>query len=279
MIIPKQARFSSILILFISLISCGKTPNYKQSQGKVADSYKPIHNDTILSEKLELAYKLNSKDSLENFFSYWNQTIKSNDKSFIEQNDTIKAVFDAFKMFYKPLELLNLGTWICGYRFNTEFKYVVVQNNIDYSVIMSNNFKDIEFKNISRETISNFRPPISLDSKNTLYLTSEYEIALYQFLGTDSNEVGSPKITTPSRTASEKQNRYNMIRTFIPVICDHWGLDWLLATRPYISLILFNKNLTIAKIYFSICYEWGEAILIKGFSGWIIKERHKTGIE
>lgn len=274
-----QIKFSLILILFFGLFSCGQTQTNRKVPVKDIDAYNQNYTDSILNCKLEYAFKQDSQDSLRQFFVDWNQMIKPNSKDFIEQNDTIKAVYDAYKVFYKPLDLLKLGNWEWGNELNSNCKYVAVQNKVFYAVVSSNSFDDFNWKTSHKDSISNFRPPLQIDINKVLYLTTEYDKSINNFLGTESSEMGTPNIMSPSRPEGESEKRYEMIRPFIPILHGHWGGYWHIETHPYVYIILFNKDLTIAKFGFRVGYQGGEATLIKGQNGWSIKESKETWIE
>lgn len=274
-----QIRISTILVLVFGILSCGQNQFYGKKSEKVLDNYNPIYADSILNYRLEFAFKQNSLDTLQKFFTDWNQNIQPNSVNFIEQNDTIKAVYDSYKEFYKPLDLLKLGDWEWGNSLNSNSKYVVVQNKIFFAVVSSDNFNEFNWETSKNDSISNFRPPLNLESGKILYLTTEYEKSLNFFLGTESTEMGTPNIMNPSRPEGESEKRYEMIKPYIPILHGHWGGYWHLETHPDVSIILFNKGLSVAKFYFRIGYQGGEAILTKGQNGWLIKQSESTWIE
>lgn len=274
-----QTRHILLATSLLLLSSCGHQIQPTNQPTIVSDNYKPLYTADVLSDKLELAYKQNSPDTLEQVFVKWNVNVKSNTTEFIEQNDTIKAVFNVYKEFYKPLDLLKLGEWEWGNDLNSNCKYIIVQNKIFYSVVSSNNFDDFDWRNSHMDSINNFRPPLKLDSKKVLYLTTEYDEALNQFLGAESTEMGTPNIMNPSQPAGESEKRYEMIRSFIPILHGHNGGYWYLGTHPDVGYILLDKSLTKAKVYFRVGYQGGEAILKKQGSEWTIKKSKATWIE
>lgn len=275
-------RLLAIVILpaiLIGLSSCAQNSRTKKQSENIADDYKPVYTVTELNDQLEASFKQSSSDALGQIFKRWNETIQPNPKSFIEQNDTIKAIFDAYREFYKPLDLLKLGDWEWGNELNSKSKYVVVQNNISYAVMPADSIDNFDWGTLKKEAIDNFRPPVTIAPEKVLYLTTEYDKALNQFLGTESTKVGEPNVMNPSLPAGESEKRYEMIRPFIPVLHGHWGGYWHLETHPIVNTILFNKNLTTAKFYFRVGYQGGEATLIKSANRWTIKESNATWIE
>lgn len=267
-----------ISISIFGVISCGYTQTRQQS-AVVADNYESAYSAEVLNDNLETAFKQNSADALRSFFIKWNEQVKPNTAEFIEQNDTIEAVFSIYKEFYKPLDLLKLGSWEWGNKLNSNCKYVVVQNKIFYSVIPSDNIEDSDGQTLYRDSLINFRPPLNLDSKKVLYLTVEYDKSLNKFLGRKSTEIGTPNIMNPSRPVGESKKRYEMIRPFIPVLHGHWGGYWHSETHPDVSNIVLNNSLTKARVNFRVGYEGGEATLEKKGKEWIIKKSEATWIE
>jgi hypothetical protein len=261
------------------LVSCGQLSQTKRKPTIVTDNYEPTYSTTILKDKLEVAFKQISTDTLGQVFLEWNKKVKPNTTEFIEQNDTIKAVFDVYKEFYKPLDLLKLGDWEWGNNLNSNCKYVVVQNKIFYAVMLPDSVDDFSWSTSHKDSINNFRPPLNIDNKKILYLTTEYEKALNQFLGTESTEMGTPNIMNPSRPDGESEKRFEMIRPFIPVLHGHWGGYWHLETHPDVAYILLDKTLTKAKINFRVGYQGGETILEKQGNKWTIKKSEATWIE
>lgn len=270
-----------LTLLTLTIVSCGPKQNEgpKTNKIKVNDSYKPAFTVNQLCDKLEFSFSKMQVDSFEQIFIDWNKTIKSNTDNFINQNDTINSVFNVYKEFYKPLDLLKLGNWEWGNALNENSKYVVVQNKIFYSVIQTENFNDINWSKLKKDSIINFRPPLDLDKNKILYLTDEYAESINKFLGTESTQLGEENIMNPSIPEGETEKRYEILRSYIPLLLGHWGSYWHLETHPDISIIIFNKSLTKAKIDFRVGYQGGEAILEKNGNNWIIKESKETWIE
>lgn len=272
-----MTRHILIAIFSIGLISCGQPQ--KSNTVKVNDAYKPTYTVTQLNDKLEHSFKQEQPDSFYVFFTDWNRNIQPNLDRFINQNDTINAVFSVYKEFYKPLDLLKLGEWEWGNKLNSESKYVAVQNKIFFSIHPNNNFDDFDWEKSKKDSIVNFRPPISLDKNKVLYLTDEYAKSINLFLGTESTQLGEGNIMNPSRAEGESRKRYEALRTYIPILHGHDGGYWHLQTHPDISIIILNKTLTKAKIDFRVGYQGGEAMFERIGNEWIIKESKATWIE
>lgn len=259
----------------LALLSCTQHSRIKKGPTDDTNDYKPV-SSKVLTEKLETAYTQNAADKLAQFFADWNTNVPPNSEKFIKQNDTITALFEAYKAFYQPLDLLKLGDWEWGNKLNSESKYVVVDNTIYY--LVTDSFEHFEWQNANMDQIGDFRPPVTIDRKKVLYLTPEYDSTLRMFLGTESTEAGEPNIMTPARPKGESEKRYKMIRPFIPILHGHWN-GWHLNTHPSVSHILLNRDLTLAHVNFRVGYQGGEATLKKNSSGWTIQESKATWIE
>jgi hypothetical protein len=275
----QQKHFLLIIILIFGFNSCRQSQKAERTSIKINDDYIPVFSDSVLLGSLEQAYTENLPDTLQQFFINWNEQIKPNTIEFIEQNETIKAVFESYKEFYKPFDLLQLGKWEWGNKLNSNCKYVAVQNKIFYSVISSENFDGADSETLYEDSIVNFRPPLLINKSKILYLTDEYNTSLNYFLGTESTELGNQNIMSPSRQKGESKKRYEMIRPFIPILHGHWGGYWHVESHPEVFTITFNKDLSLAIFDFRVGYQGGKAILTKDSNGWKIKESKATWIE
>jgi hypothetical protein len=71
----------------------------------------PVLIDQDLNEKLETVFQLSSTTELEQFFTDWNLSVSSNTAEFVVQNNVIEAMYEVYKAFYTPFNLLKLGDW------------------------------------------------------------------------------------------------------------------------------------------------------------------------
>lgn len=257
-------------ITFFGTISCGSPP--KESNFKVVeDIYKPVHTAQQITEDLEFAYKQMEPVLIENLFSEWKENIKPNTVEFINQNETIAAIYNVFDTFYKPNDLLKIGNWACVDDINLNCGYVVIQNQIGYSIVNSNNINEVDWNISKKNLISNFRPPITSQSKNILYLTDEYEESINSFLREKSIEPEDVEIIQHFRNQGNNR-KIELLKHYIPILHDYWGRTWQLETYPYVNRIIFNKSITKAKVEFYVGFQNGEAILQKEGKNWIIKD-------
>jgi len=64
-----------------------------------------IYSFEQILQHIELKFEEKDTHALNEFFDEWNTSITPNSIEFINQNDTIKAVYDILKEVYKPVEL------------------------------------------------------------------------------------------------------------------------------------------------------------------------------
>lgn len=270
MMMSASAKIFLVLILF-GAISCGTSP--KELNFKVVeDIYKPVHSAEQIGEDLEFAYQRKETELTENIFEKWNKTVRPNTAEYIYQNDTISAIYEIFKTFYKPNDYLKFGNW--GYRnyLKSHYKYIVVQNTILYSVLNSNKINKIEGINVRKSLITNFRPPISSDSNHVLYLTEEYAESLNNYLSAEIKKARDNQLNNTSGYRIEKLVKAELLRSYIPVNYDYLDRYWYFESNPYINKIIFNKTMNKAKIDFSVGQQGGEAILENKGQGWFVKQ-------
>lgn len=235
----------------------------------------------VLFEKLETAYKKSSTFDTEIFFRDWNVSVPSNSVDSINRDKVVREIYEIYKTVYNPLDLTTLGKWEWGNDLNSNCKYVVVQNKIEYATLaetLFDNYFSI-YESIKFESIDDFRPPLNLPGNQILYLTPEYEKTLNLFMGTESTTIGEGGIMTPSMPKGESDKRYTFIRPYIPVLPGHWGGYWHLTTHPVISRILIDTDNVVAKVFFRVGYQGGEAILKKKSNKWTIEKSNATWIE
>ena len=234
-------------------------------------------------EKLfENAYKKNSNDELKKILNRWNLAFQSVDLDNLN-NPAEKSIYELYKIFYKPKDLLKLGNWEWENKLNENSEFVIIQSKISYSILDLESLKNINENKrgnvLKKDSIINFRPQIDFDKSKILYSNINYNLALTKFLGSQSTKFGKPNIMSVSRPKKESEKRYKFIRPFIPVLHGHWGGYWQILTNPTIYALDFNRELTEAKIYFQVGYEGGETYLIKENQNWTIKESKTTWIE
>ena len=230
-----------------------------------------IYSFEQILQHIELKFEEKDTHALNEFFDEWNTSITPNSIEFINQNDTIKAVYDIFKEVYKPIELQkikNITNYLAEIR---ESRFKVVQNSIDYFVMKS----DDELINMKRNSlwqngkfmgysIKNFRPPLNFNHKDILYLTDEYNRALDSFFtksvidNSDNNREGKYQ---------NLDERIGFLKNNMPVL--QWNFY---ETFPKVIHIIFDKHLTFAKVEYITSYRGETLYLYKEINGWVKKD-------
>lgn len=261
---------SFLIIIFLGTISCGSVPK-ESNLKKVEDSYKPVHPAEQITEDLEIAFYKKDPILIENIFAEWKKTVTPNTVEFINQNDTIAAIFEVFNLFYKPNDIHLLGVWEFDNDLNSNCKYILVQNKIFYSILNSNKINKVDWIKSRKSLLSNFRPPLTSDSINILYQTDEYEESFIDFLA-----YAAPRVIEEKgkylEISDETQAKYELLKDYIPLRIGQKENIWHFETYPYVNRILFNKSITKAKIDFSVGSQFGMASLQKKGRNWIIIE-------
>lgn len=264
-----------VLLSMLMTLGC----QLSQTQTAVLDTYTPSNTASELTSKLKAIYQIvdgmERTDSFDRFFARWNKSIPPCEEPFINQDDTLNAVFQVFEVLYKPFDLLALGKWEWGNELNANAKYAAIQNKIDYMISTTD---DLNGATGVTHSIGSFRPHTVLDPRRVLYLTKEFSEALYSFLGTEETAMGVGNIMNPSRPAGESQNRYRILRQYVPILHGH-NSGWNIATSPTVTSMTFNRSLTSAIVQFTVGYEGGEATLKKVGEEWAIVSSEATWIQ
>ncbi|MBE7171583.1 MAG: hypothetical protein INR73_13395 [Williamsia sp.] len=265
-----------LLLLTIGPVACAQQ---SKQQNDIKDALMVTPGVQQLIQTLEVAEKQQDSSGFNDFFAAWNKISKPNTHAFINQNDTTKAVFNIFKTFYQPLDLLKIGDWEWGNNLNAHCKYIVVNNKIYYSVLATDSLKDYNWQTSKKDSVEDFRPPVNMKSSIVLYLTKEYFEAINHFLGTESTARGEGNIMNPAMAAGKSEQRYKMLRPYIPILHGHWGGYWHLSTHPDVFNIILNKGMNKASIDFRVGYQGGEAVLERSGENWVVRESKATWIE
>lgn len=268
---------------------------------------------------LEEAYKKKSEEQLKEFFVHWQKEIPSiSNEEFESLSDIEKEVYNVFCIFYNPIELQTIGSSEQEDTIYQNVNYLVIQNSLHYRVQDKIFFTDeekvaiykkllakdgqkgidsLKMQNIPsfaeewvleelvgndwilNNTISNFRPPISLSNKNIVYLNSSYYTGLTKFLGSHIKKNESKTKYSYYLSKEEIKNRQLFLEQNIKVWGGHWGAYWLLSTFPSVDSIVFDKEIEYARVFFRIVYQGGEALLKKENGKWRLMSSKVTWTE
>jgi len=222
----------------------------QQHQATVASNV----DSELLAAQLEDAFSTSSTEKLADFFRRWHNSIRPKDIK--EINDPLeRELYSVFQHFFKPFGL-NTIAGCAGYNDVIEIhesaKYVIVQDTLRFQV-----------GETTIRTVTDFRPPVTFDSVDVLYLTPTYREALVAFLEADENDV------------DESLKRFQFLITHAFVFPAHWGLGWYLTTSPTVSLVELNETTTRAVVHSSVLSDGLITVMERTADGWQMTD---TGI-
>lgn len=268
---------------------------------------------------LEEAYKKKSEEKLNEFFIDWQKEIPSiSNVEFENLTDIEKEAYKVFGAFYNPEELQTIGSSEFGDTIYQAVKYLIVQNSIQYRIQNRVFFTEeekvavykklleeygqqgpdslklqnipafaeewvaeelSENENMYADTITDFRPVLFSGNKKAVYLNSLYSVGLMRFLGTRITKSKDRLKYVYYLSDKEIDKRQTFLEQNIKVWRGHWGAYWQLLTYPQVNIIVFDKEMKYAKVFFRIVYQGGEALLKKEEGKWNIISSKLTWIE
>ncbi|MGK9475813.1 hypothetical protein [Melioribacter sp. OK-6-Me] len=221
-----------------------------------------------IARLLEVAYQNNSLEGLDSVFAMWQNLLPPfNENQKNSFPDTVREIYNIFEEFYTP-EDLNRITGGYHENFETDFRYIVVQNSIEYAVTDTNPefyyYKGVELIN---NQITDFRPQPSVNLP-LVYLSLEADSMIYRFLYQSDG--------TPEPDHSE---RISFLRQAIQLTHHHWVDDYHKITMPIVLKIYIDKSLSQALIIFRVFYQFGNAYLERTNGKWQLIYSDLTAIE
>ena len=124
-----------------------------------------------------------------------------------------------------------------------------------------------------------FRPPVKFPNKKIVYLTTEYERLLDNFLGNRHVGLGQEGIMQVAYSKGESRKRMDFINCATKIFYGHWGGYWQYETYPKASTIVIDSQMQRAVVFFRFVYQGGEVILEKQNGEWTIVSGKFTWIE
>ena len=238
-------------ILATAIVGCGE--RQQQPQATVA----PHADAKLLASELEDAFRTSSAEKLASFLRKWRDWVPPRDVE--EINDPLeRELYSVFQDFFNPFGL-NTIAGSEGYTDVIETceraKYIIVQNTLRFQV-----------GETTTRTITDFRPAVTFDNADVLYLTPAYCEALVAFLEADN--------TSDAIDVDSTFERVQFLNRYVSVHVGHWS-EWELATPPTVELIQLNETTTMANVTFSILSDGGVTAMERTGEGWQITD---TGI-
>jgi hypothetical protein len=255
---------SLLAIIVVVLNSCKSTATSPEiSPGNSLNDFNEIAN------QLERAYQRGSQGALDTVFTAWRQVIPSYTIDEINSlSDTVRQVYDVFRSFYSPTDL-NRITGGEHENFETDFRYIIVQNSL-YFAVVDTNPRYYYYKGVKswEGVVPDFRPWPDETAFPIVYLSTLADSMIYQFLYQPD---GTPK--------PDHLQRVDFLREAMQLTHHHWIDDYHKATMPIVSHIYLNESLTEALVTFRVFYQFGQAYLERSNNGWVLIHSELTAIE
>lgn len=222
-----------------------------------------------IEQQLEHAYSEGSQKALDTVFLMWEEKIpRLSFKEISMLSDTVGQIYEIFREFYTP-EDLNRVTGGAHENFETNFRYIVAQNSLEFAVVDTNpKYYFHRGVTIRERTLQDFRPTPDETVFGVVYLSSSADSMIYRYLYQPD---GSPEPDHLQRVA--------FLRQAIQLTHHHWIMDYHKATMPIASHIYVNETLTEALVTFRVFYQFGNAYLEKEDKEWVLVHSELTMIE
>jgi len=250
--------FCMLVIMIIGLIFCSNSVS--------SDNFTGVSE---LAQQLETAYQQNSQELLNEFFGDWKSNLPSYSNNKISTfSDTVEQVYKIFNEFYSPEELNRIKGG--GHEnFESNFRYIVAQNSLHYTIVDTNP-KFYYYAGVSaiENIIGDFRPSGNALTKPVVFLSEEMESLIFDFFFHDLNE---PK--------DDLDSRVTFLRQAIQLTHHHWIYDFHKATMPIVENIYINDSFNKALVTFRVFYQFGDAYLERKNNNWELIESRLTAIE
>jgi len=254
-------------------------------------------NNTDIYGLLNQAFVKDKDEILDTLFIQWKTESVSISKNELSQFPKKKQLtYQLFKKYYSPItEIDNLPKDVKRKYTNSDSlemcvpykkpKYIVVQDVIIIGIIdsFSKTFKNDEHEIIPYltefDTIFNFYPDIDIEDKEILYQNCTYEIGIYNFVLTDIDSVVPNDLDFYRNRFNERLKRVFFLENHIGTILGHWG-GLHVITLPEVELIVFNRKMTYAMIYYrETWFSGGQMLFFRVGSKWIKLFSRNTWME
>ena len=258
--------YKIVLICYIGITLFWRCSSDITSTG---DDFTPLKDFSEIAQQLEHAYQNGSQSALDTAFISWQQIIPTYSSNEINaHSDTIRQVYDIFQAFYCPWDL-NRITGGEHENFETDYRYIVVQNNLQFAVIDTNpQYYFYQGVSIWEGTIQDFRPNLDDATFPFVYLSALADSMIYQYL------------YQPDGTLEpDHQQRVDFLREAIQLTHHHWISDYHKTTMPVVSHIYINEMFTQALVTFRVFYQFGQSYMERLDNRWILIHSKLTGIE
>lgn len=252
-----------------------------------------------LSKSLDYVFKKSDSDSLLAVLSQWSSNVQSNEQQ-VQGDKYASAVYSIFNEFYTPFQLNKLGYSKQGDSIHVD-KFAIVQDKIQYAIVEFPNPDTIQFiykedtatlaelehklekddryfrityegwkypsaKKIQEDQkveLLDFRPETGLPKNRSLYLTSDLQAELIQFLRIKHSSLCAGSKVIPDRKTKKIWKRQKFLNKYLDIIYLHLDGKWYFETRPVVNLIIMNPDLSKALLHFNTFDSGGDVYLEK----------------
>lgn len=246
--------------MVVATISCS---NNSTGTGSTELSY------AHLSETLKSAYSHDSQEQLDTFFEDWSKLQPPiTPDEFATLSSVEQEAYRLFEKFYSP-EDLNRLTHGEHENFESDFRYIVIQNRLEVAVADTNpQFYYYRGVQSTQHTITDFRPELPNLEYPSVYLTEQADSIIYDFL-----------FTADSTHQEDTSERASFLRQAMQLTPHHWIVDYHKFTMPHADFMVFNDEYTKAVVLFRVFFQFGDAYFEKENGNWILKHSELTAIE
>ena len=200
-----------------------------------------------LLQALETAFQASSDEERARFFTNWHDSIQP--KPLSEIHDPLERdLYTLYAAFFDPFALDVLVGYESEDDIRLPYEYLVLQDSVDYCIG--------EVTPEQGHTLIDFRPKVSIEGHEAVFLTPVYREAIETFLNRDMDD--------------RDIQRYKFLQPMMWMFPGHGPFSWELLTPPSISSVVFNADRTEAVVDFYLVAEAGTARMERNGDGWIL---------
>lgn len=238
-------------------------------------------------KSLEHAYKKNSVKLLKEFCDNWSKEIPAiSELEYRQLNDTLKNIYDLFKVFFTPFNSEKLGYSNSLNAANTNY-FVLPTSILVYfkdKVYYSESEKDsLSNNNIQFEmgtlidTVLDFHPETIYTEVKLLFLSEKYDTIINNFLLKSLHSYYG--ILNIGGNFKDYANRVKYIDTCIHVNNKCMGRGKIIYTFPKAEKVVFDRTMKYARVIFIMQGCSVEAMYKHEINDWILVSTTKYFID
>ena len=229
----------------VSLNAHARHENWKLAVARRAEEMAKARELKLanLIQALETAFRASSEEDRARFFADWHDSVRP--KPLSEIHDPLERdLYSLYAAFFVPVALDVLaGSEDAG----ATYDCLVLPDSIKYCI-----------GGLTPEqghTLIDFRPQVSIEGHETVFLTSLYREAIETFLDRDMDD--------------RDIQRYAFLRPMMWIFPGH-GRYWELLSPPSVFSVAFNEDRSEAVIHYYAISEAGTARMRRNGDDWIL---------